>query len=497
MSTNPERTAEDFFDTEYRDYALYTIEQRALPSLVDGFKPSQRKIAYAANILWKKGTEKPLKVFQLGGQAAALAFYHHGSLDGTIIGMAQDFKNALPIFKGIGQFGSLRSPSAGAARYVGVKFNENFRRLYMDFELTTPRYEEGEEIEPRYFLPIIPTVLLNGGSGIAVGFATKILNRHPLTLVDAVTEILKKGSCPKLPPWIKGFFGEVTEVESAEGRSSWKFHGACTVLNTTTVEITEIPPSFTYEKYEALLDKLQEQGHIRSYEDSSSERVRYNLRFTRAQLSEFCEKPDGLSRLLKLEETQTENITTLDEHGKLKIFQTPEELAQYFVEFRLSYYEKRKAYLLKKLGEDIEILDGKAQFVKGVVDQKIKIANVPKADIIAQVEALGIAPQNGQYDYLLSMPISALTRERYAALTQKLEEKRAEREKTEKTPPKTFFLRDLQDLRKKLVSSGWGKATKIETSQILEQPDGPAKAWLSESSDDGPEPFDLLSELLK
>ena len=177
----PVRRVEDFFDNEYRNYAIYVVEQRAIPSLVDGFKPSQRKIAYAANRLWKTGTEKPMKVFQLGGQAAAISFFHHGSLDGTIIGMAQEFKNSMSIFQGIGQFGSLRSPSAGAPRYIGVKFNENFKLLYKDFELVTPQYEEGEEIEPKFFLPIVPTVLLNGGSGIAVGFATNILNRHPHT----------------------------------------------------------------------------------------------------------------------------------------------------------------------------------------------------------------------------------------------------------------------------------------------------------------------------
>ena len=104
------RRVEDFFDNEYRGYAVYTIENRAIPSVVDGFKPSQRKIAYAANRLWKTGNEKPMKVFQLGGQAAAISFFHHGSLDGTIIGMTQEFKNSMPIFQGIGQFGSTTDP---------------------------------------------------------------------------------------------------------------------------------------------------------------------------------------------------------------------------------------------------------------------------------------------------------------------------------------------------------------------------------------------------
>ena len=135
------RSVEDFFNNEYCEFAKYTITSRAIPSVIDGFKPTQRKVAHAANKVWKTGNEKPLKVFQLAGTVAATTFYHHGnaSLESTIIGMAQDFKNSMPIFKGIGQFGSLRSPDAGAPRYVGVQFNENFRLLYKDFELTPPQ----------------------------------------------------------------------------------------------------------------------------------------------------------------------------------------------------------------------------------------------------------------------------------------------------------------------------------------------------------------------
>ena len=491
-----ERTVEDFFDTEYRAYALYTVGHRAIPSLVDGFKPSQRKIAYAANLLWKTGKEKPLKVFQLGGQAAALAFYHHGSLDDTIIGMTQDFKNGMPIFQGVGQFGSLRSPKAGAPRYVGVRFNDNFRLLYKDFGLTTAQEEEGEQIEPKFFLPVIPTVLLNGGSGIAVGVATNILNRHPLTLIDAVTEILKKGTCDTpLTPWINGFYGEVKEQDRNNGRS-WEFHGAYTVKNTTTVEITEVPPSFTYEKYETLLEKLSEEGVIRSYEDSSSDRVRYTLKFTRAALGNLMDS-DKLGQLLKMTETVTENITTLDEEGKLKIFESPTDLVLYFTEFRLGYYAKRKVHLLAGLDREISVLEGRTRFIRGVIDGKVKLANAPKKEIVAQIEAMGIQNQDGKYDYLLTMPIYSLTQEKYADLTKKLEERSATRKKTEATTPKEFYLEDLTALRKQLVKAGWGKSLVAETTKIEETPEGPVKTWLAESDEPKKKAFDILQELLK
>ena len=127
----PIRTIEDFFDNEYTEFAKSVVENRAIPSVIDGFKPSQRKIAFIANRVFKTGAEKPLKVFQLAGRIASEAFYHHGggSLEGAITTMTQDFKNSMPIFQGIGQFGSLRSPEAGAARYIGVIANQNFRLL--------------------------------------------------------------------------------------------------------------------------------------------------------------------------------------------------------------------------------------------------------------------------------------------------------------------------------------------------------------------------------
>ena len=446
----PVRKVDDFFDNEYKNYAVYTIENRAIPSAVDGFKPSQRKIAYAANRLWKTGNEKPMKVFQLGGQAAAISFFHHGSLDGTIIGMTQEFKNSMPIFQGIGQFGSLRSPEAGAPRYIGVRFNENFKLLYKDFDLATPKFEEGEEIEPQFFLPVIPTVLLNGGSGIAVGFATNILNRHPLDLIDACLLALEGKEVPVLRPWIRGFFGDIEPVVGSP--RSWVLRGKWEVKNTSTVEITEIPPSFTYEKYEAHLDALVEKGIIASYDDHSSDRVNYVLKFPRATLAEYLKK-DRLGELLKMREQEGENLTTLDETGRLRVFERAEEIVRYFVEFRLGYYERRKVRLLSELTKELEVLDAKSQFIDAVIKGRIVVANEKKPDLIKSIEKEGIQKQDDSYDFLLSMPIWSLTYEKYIELQKKLDQKRKEREKVERTKPADFYRQDLKDLRSQVERS--------------------------------------------
>ena len=153
------KSVTDYLNQDYREYAVYVVEERAIPSVIDGFKPTQRKVIFVADKVWRNGGEKPLKIFQLAGKVASDAHYHHGdgSLNGAIVGMAQKFKNSMPVLEEIGQFGSLRSPEAGAPRYISTKLHKNFRLLYMDFELLTSRYEEGNEIEPSYFLPIIPT----------------------------------------------------------------------------------------------------------------------------------------------------------------------------------------------------------------------------------------------------------------------------------------------------------------------------------------------------
>jgi DNA gyrase/topoisomerase IV subunit A len=490
MSNLPSRTAEDFFDKEYRNYALYTITSRAIPSLVDGFKPAQRKIAFAANKLWKTGNEKPMKVFQLGGQAAALSFFHHGSLDDTIIGMTQEFKNSLPIFQGIGQFGTLRSPVAGAPRYVGVKFNENFRLLYKDFELVEPQFEEGEEIEPRFFLPIIPTVLLNGGSGIAVGFATNILNRHPLDLIDATVDLLERGDTQNLlKPWVNGFWGEVTPGENPR---NWKFSGSFSVKSGKLVEVTEVPPGFTYEKYEQHLDSLVERGYLQGYDDQSSDRIRYGLKFFKDKLSALLAE-DKLESLLKMVESATENITVLDEQGNLKVFPSALDLLTHFVEVRLGYYEKRKEYQLKKLSEEIEVLAARVEFVRAVVAGEIPLGNLKKEELLALLAEKGFPKIEGSWDYLLSMSILSLTPEKHRDLQDRLAAKQGEKKKVEETTPKDMYLGDLRELRKKLSGKSAPLPEKKEASSSEPQSNF-VQGWIGEGTQKKGE--DWLSFLL-
>jgi len=444
-----EKSITEFCDNEYLNYAMYVVENRALPSVIDGLKPTQRKVVYVANKIWKTGKEKPIKVFQLTGKVASDAYYHHGdaSLNNAIIGMAQSFKNSMPLLKEIGQFGSLRSPDSGAPRYISTSLHENFRLLYKDFELLTPKYDEGIEIEPSYFLPIIPTVLLNGSSGIAVGFATNILNRNIKDLINACLDELHEDKVKSLKPWINGFTGKVERDEFSNNR--WKFTGTYEIVNTSTVKITELPPSMTYEKYEKYLNGLVDKKIISSYDDNCSDKIEYVIKFQRTNLTSFVDK-ESLSQKLKLEEYETENLTTLDENGNLKIFNSVTEIIKYFVKFRLTYYQKRKEYILNKLEHEIKVLDNKAKFIKGIIDGTIKINKVPKDKIIEQLDKQNFDKIDDSYNYLLYLPIHSLTKEKYEELLSQLKEKKEEYKEVKKRTPEGMYEEDLITLKKSL-----------------------------------------------
>jgi DNA topoisomerase-2 len=442
-----EKTISEFLSSEYKEFAMYVIEGRAIPSVIDGFKPTQRKIIHISNQTWKTGSEKTLKVFQLSGKVASDCYYHHGdaSLSNAIITMAQRFKNNAPLLEEDGQFGSLRSPQAGAPRYIGTKLSENFKLIYKDFELLEYKEEEGESIEPKYFLPIVPAVLLNGSSGIAVGFASNVLNRDIKSIIDACVKVLAGKEPGEVKPSLNGFNGEF--IQDKENNKRWIIRGKYDKVNTTTVKITELPPSMTYEKYEDILDKLVDDKVIVTYDDNCKDNIDYTIKFTRSDLEKLDE--EKLIKLLKLEESSTEIFSTLDEFGKLMIFENTSDIIKYFVDFRLKYYHKRKQFLLDKMNRELKILSNRGRFIKSIIDGKLKVNNVSKSIIIEGIEAMNLDKIDDSYDYLLRMPIYSLTKEMYDKLKEDFTIKKEEIKVLESTDPKDMYILDLTELKKK------------------------------------------------
>jgi DNA topoisomerase-2 len=176
------------------------------------------------------------------------------------------------------------------------------------------------------------------------------------------------------------------------------------------------------------------------------------LKFSRAVLNKLIAK-NRLDITLKMIETETENLTCLGEHGKLIEFETIPEVVEYFTKFRLSYYDKRKAYLIQKYNEDLVLFSNRARFVKAIIEGRLKINNRPKADIIADVTELQFDKIDGSYGYLLSMAIHSLTKEVYEQLLKEVEIKKVELADIKKRQPIDMYREDLTKLKQTLKAS--------------------------------------------
>ncbi len=371
-------------------------------------------------------------------------YYHHGntSLENTIVTMAQKFKNSFPFLEEDGQFGSLRSPQASASRYIGTKLSPNFRMVYKDFDLLENRYEEGDKIEPYYFLPIIPTVLLNGVSGIAVGFSSNILPRKIDDIIDNCINVITNKRIKKIVPYISSFNGSIEVDEKNEKR--WIISGTYKRVNNSTIRITELPPSYTYEKYEEHLEKLLEEKVILSYKDNCKDNIDYLIKINNSNTD------IDIIKKLKLEDYSTEMFTTLDENGKLKIFDSDAEIIEYFVNFRIKFYKIRKEKITEKIKSDLNLLDNKSKFIKAVLEKKIIIYNIKKEEIFKQIEKNDIDKIDNSYDYLLKMPIYTLTKEIYNKLTEDIQFKKEELIKIDGYDITQMYIDDLKNLKKEL-----------------------------------------------
>ena len=434
-------TVSEFLNEDYKKYAMYVLESRAIASCIDGLKTVNRKILYVAE---KTARKEKCKVNVLSGSVIAGSQYHHGnvSCEDGIVKMAQKFKNSIPLLEDIGMFGSLRNPYAASSRYISTKLSAIFDFIFKDEFLLEHNEIDGFICEPKHFLPIIPMLLVNGSNGIAVGFASNILSRDPINIIESCINLLNNKKYVIKEPKICEFSGKF--IRNTDNDKKWEIYGKYEIIN-NDIHIHELVPSMTYEKYEALLDKLCDDNIIKSYKNVGKGEIHYIIKADNSFLNE-----SNILKKLKLVEYETENFTTLDEHGKLKIFNSPEEILNYFVNFRLTYYVKRKEFNLNKLRDELKVLANKGKFIKAILDNKLEIKNKPKNIIIESIINLKLDQIDDSYDYLLRMPIYSLTQELFEKLKLDYTAKKEEIVVLENTEPKTMYLNDLNTLKKNL-----------------------------------------------
>ena len=345
MEKTTKRTITNFLNTEYLNYAFSVLEERAIPSVIDGFKPGARKIMHAA----LAGTTKDGKLYKLlalSGDAMRVSLYSHGdsSLNSTIVNMCKAFNDNLNPLESDSQVGSLRDPdSAGAPRYLYVKHSKYMDLIYKtDYDLLDFVFEEGQYVEPMTYLPIIPTVLCKNNIGVAVGYSMHNQAYNPLDIIDACKEVLNARADKKekittiIYPYIRGIKKENWRYE--EG--SWYNYGEWKINQSKDImTVTDLPADVSYEDFEKLLIKFKDEEYIKDWKNRSVDGgVNYEISFPKKQLAVEVKKDRSGKRIankFKLIKALPDDLLwLLDEKHKLKNFVNKKEVIEYFVNYK-------------------------------------------------------------------------------------------------------------------------------------------------------------------
>lgn len=459
-------TLTEFFTGDYPSFAAYD-NVRKMCSFVDGLKLSQRKAIYTFLKRFPNPTTES-KTARLASSIAECTEYIHGeaSLTGVLDSMAASFigSNNYPLVIGHGNFGS-RFAGAGSAaspRYTYCSIAPLTLKLFGgdDNALCPSQLFEGSEIEPKFFMPIYPIILLNGNEGLTSGWRMQIYPRNPSDVIKYITDVLrgKKPADPnKFIPYFKDFKGttKIEHVTRPDGTVDQVFvnYGIIEKVNNTSLKITELPISYNYASYINVLTKLVDSGIIVDYDDHSdpkSDTFYFDIKVARTFFNTYSDLPSWI-QVFKLSKTLTEQLNCIDVNNAVVEFGSIKDILDAFIKIRLEYYNTRRAYLINKYQQQIDLNTSRLIWCTGIINDTIKIRNVAKADIIAQLENnKQIIKKDDSYNYLLNMPLTSVTHEKLVELKASVAELIAMLQKISATSDADFMTTDLTDIQKHL-----------------------------------------------
>ncbi len=440
-------TITDFIHKELKHFSN-DDNIRSIPHLLDGLKPSQRKILYT---LLSSSNNNELKVSQLAGLVSQKSAYHHGenSLVSTIISMAQDFvgSNNLNLLLPVGQFGSriLGGKDSASARYIFTKLNNISKLIYNNddnFQLDFLN-DDGFLIEPEYYIPIIPMLLVNGAEGIGSGYSTTIPQFKIEDIKNSLLNKLQNDKFLNLEPGYKGFKGLIKKVDKTTYQSIGVYK-----LEKEKIIITELPVGYWTEDYKHFLDNMSDKEKwFRSYKNNCTEKdILFEIKTNNFSFIEKLHSENKLHTLLKL----TKNINLTNMHcfasdGNLKKYTNINDIMNEFYDFRLDAYQKRKDNLIKVLKEKIEIDSSKAKFIAAVITNKLKLHKLEDNKITSELDKMKLYKKEG-YDYLLNIPMRGMTKSKINDLENRISEFKKELSKLGKLSNKDLWINDLNKI---------------------------------------------------
>lgn len=432
--------AKHFMNSAFKEFSLYD-NVRSIPSLLDGMKPSQRKALYGASLRGESASE--IQVERLAASIAAETDYHHGtaSMESTIVNMAANYtgSNNMNLFVPSGQFGSRLTKEAAASRYIFTQLSDNYRKLFKkeDECILEHNIVDGQKIEPKNYMPILPLILVNGAQGTGTGYASYIMCYNPNDIKNSILNVLDKKTLAafSLDPWYNGFTGTITR-DKISGQVT--IRGRLEVVNTTIIHITELPVGVYLDQYKDHLTKLEDDGFIKDFEDRSTEDgFDFVVTCPRTTTSLPLEK---LYEKFKLISRDTENYTLWNEKGTLEKYTSVEDVISRFTGWRLEGYEKRRQKLMVDTQALIETLSERLRFVLFYLDNSDEFRNKKKADLVQML----IDNEFVNYDKLLQMPIWSLTRDKIEELKKQIDNEKSYLKTLQKDTADKMYRRELE-----------------------------------------------------
>lgn len=475
---------DDFINKELILFSM-ADNMRSIPSVIDGFKPGQRKVLYTC---FRRNLKKDIKVVELAGSVSGLTAYAYGetSLQQTIVGLAQNFvgSNNINCLEPSGNFGSRLQggQDAASARYIYTRLSPFARRIFhqSDEALLAYNTDDGRTIEPEMYVPVVPMILINGADGIGTGWSTSIPNYKPEDVIENLKRRMdgdSKDAMLPMIPWFRGWSGETEPMD--ENGDRFKFSGTITETGENEVEITELPVRVWTQDFKDKLEEIIKAEKVPSFikdytEYNTPSKVHFIVKLEEKKMKEHANKLEELFKLSK--SMATSNLVAFDAQGRIHKYASPLDIMEEFYHVRLLTYQKRKQHLLSEMQKELERLSNQARFVTMIIDGKLVVSKKKKGVLVAELQSLKFtrfpkvvdAKKSGEfepvveeeeegddaeveagasdYDYLLGMAIWSLTQERVEKLKRQIGDKQDEIDALIRRSEKELWRQDLDEL---------------------------------------------------
>uniref|UniRef100_W4VRX5 DNA topoisomerase 2 n=1 Tax=Corethrella appendiculata TaxID=1370023 RepID=W4VRX5_9DIPT len=374
---------------------------RSIPCVLDGLKPGQRKVMFTC---FKRNDKREVKVAQLAGSVAEQSAYHHGemSLTGTIVNLAQNYvgSNNINLLYPGGQFGTrlLGGKDSASPRYIFTMMTQLTRLIFhpADDPLLEKQFEDNQRIEPVWYIPVIPMVLVNGAEGIGTGWSTKIPNFNPRDIIQNLRRMIAGDDPKPLIPWYKGFTGAVECANNAR----YVTVGNIAILDNNKIEITELPVGTWTQPYkENVLEPLLHGNEkakpvISDYKEYNTDTtVRFVISFLPGEFNRLEREEGGFHRVFKLTSSiSTSSMHCFDANNYLKRYDHADDILKEYFEVRLDYYGRRKRYLEGMLTAEADLLTDQARFICEKCDRTLVVENKKRKVMIDELIKRGYRP---------------------------------------------------------------------------------------------------------